>query len=68
MDNEKKMILLDGNLFIILAVILGISAVFGVFCLGYKIGKQDEKILSMEDVVFNNGIYPKINKLSTREV
>ena len=63
MDDNKKMVLLDGNLCIILAAIIAITTTIGMFFIGYKIGRHDEKISALEDIVFNNDVYPNIKKI-----
>jgi len=48
----------------IIGSILAFSIIAVAFyCIGYKLGNHTEKIGALEDVVFNHGLYKKIERI-----
>ena len=60
MEN-KRLVVLDGNTLLIIATILMVSFMFIALWIGITIGRINEKVSSLEDIVFVNGVYKKLN-------
>lgn len=52
---------------LILAIVGGIVGMHATYKIGFRDGVQDEKTKSLEDIVFNYGIYQKLEKDAQNE-